>query len=240
MNKQYSTIELISPKHPDYISNNRKYKVTNDAYRKHKGVDHFSSAYNKALIKWEHVMQCLLSNLTSEVQERILKYSGHRAGFDFREIDFISQPSDETLIFCELKLKKDYKEKLGNKASGWAQLNQSISIASQKYNRLSGLAICVDMLHVYGIKSSASEQDYCKYQDLVGFLLTPSLEDKTIWLNSLEVSALAIQHGLLTEDDIDQMKTIYQEYENPLCALSSDGAETINNPFKVLNEFIKN
>ena len=239
MDKQYSTIELISPKHLDYISNNRKYKTANDAYRQHKGVDHFSSAYNKALLKWEHVMQCLLSNLTSEVQERILKYSGHRAGFDFREIDFISQPSDETLIFCELKLKKDYKEKLGNKASGWAQLNKSISIASQKYNRLSGLAICVDMSHVYGLRSSASEQDYCKYQDLVGFLLTPSREDQTIWLNSLEVSALAIQHGLLTEDDLGQMKTLYQEYENPLSVLTSREVEVINNPFLKLSKILK-
>jgi hypothetical protein len=239
MNKQYSTIELISPKHPEYISNNRKYKTITDASRKQKGVDHFSKAYNKALMKWEHVMQCLLSHLTSEVEERILKFSGHRAGFDFREIDFISQPSAEALIFCELKLKKDYKENLGEKASGWAQLNKSIAIASQKYNKLGGLAICVDMSHVYGLTSSASEHDYCKYKDLVSYLLTPSIEHKTIWLNSLEVSALAIQHGLLTEGDIDQMKKLYQEHENPLSVLPSGEVEAINNPFIALSKLLK-
>lgn len=239
MSKQYSTIELVSPLHPEYISNNRKYKAIKNLTRKHNGVDHFSKAYNNALLKWEYVMQCLLSRLTSEVEERILKFSGHRAGFDFREIDFISNPSAEALIFCELKLKKDYKESLSVKASGWAQLNKSIAIASQKYNKLGGLAICVDMSHVYGLTSSASEQDYCKYKDLVSYLLTPSTEHKTIWLNSLEVSALAIESGLLTEGDIDQMKKLYNEHENPLSVLPSCAVEATNNPFLTLSQLLK-
>jgi hypothetical protein len=239
MNKQYSIIELISPRSPEYISNNRRHRAMNMASRKKCGVDHFSRDYNKALLKWERVMQCLLSLLTTEMEDRILKYSGHYAGFDFREIDFIAQPSVDSLIFCELKLKKDFKKRLGSNASGWAQLNKSIAIAGQKYNQLGGLAICVDMSHVYGLTSSASDYDYCKYSDLVSYLLTPTNEHRTIWLSSLEISTLAIQHGLLTENDIGQMKKLYQEYENPLSVLPNGDAQEINNPFLALNKLLK-
>lgn len=239
MNKQYSIIELISPRSPEYISNNRRYRAMNSASRKQRGVDHFARDYNKALMKWERVMQSLLSLLTTEMEERILKYSGNYAGFDFREIDFIAQPAMDSLIFCELKLKKDYQKSLSSKASGWAQLNKSIAIAGQKYNRLGGLAICVDMSHVYGLNSSAGDYDYCKYSDLVSYLLTPSNEHRTIWLSSQEISTLAIQNGLLTEKEVEQMAKLYQEYENPLSVLPDGGDHEINNPFLVLNKLLK-
>ena len=88
------------------------------------GSDPYASSYNKALLKWECVVQELLSKLICEEDNRILKYIDGKNGFRYREIDFIGQCDSGKLVFCELKLKMNFKEKLGSKESGRAQLNK--------------------------------------------------------------------------------------------------------------------
>ncbi len=234
MNNEYFEVELISPQSPSYLRNNRRYKKLSDKVREYKAVDSFSATYNKTLLKWEFAVQRLLATLAIETPDRILKYSNTKIGIRYREIDFVAQPSEDELIFCELKLKENFKEELGSKASGWAQLNKSLNIASSEYQKLSGLSICVDMSHVYGLETKATELDYCKFLELTNYLSKTSKNREILWLNSEEIAFLAIEHGLLTLKEVNGIKAQFQAYKDPLSTLSNETHKAINNPFEDL------
>jgi len=203
--------------------------------KKYKQVDPFASEYTKELNRWEYVVQTLLATLIEQQENRILKYAADSIGHKYREIDFVAQPKIDELIFCELKLKANFKYDLRSKESGWAQLNKSIAIASQKYTNLTGLAICVDMSFVYGLESEAlSDLEYCQFQDIFNYLSTPQSKKCTIWLNSSEITELAILHGLLTYADLDKMREVYRAQKEPLSILGEQDSLTVNNPFQVL------
>ncbi len=234
MNKHYFDVELISPQSRSYVSNNKKFKRISDNDRKFKEVDHFAARYYRELSRWEFVIQRLLSRLTVEVQNRILRYSNINTGIRYREIDFIAQSSKDELIFCELKLKENFSEKLGSKASGWAQLNKSLVIAGTKYQKLGALSICVDMSHVYGLETKAIDLNYCKFAALKNHLEIPSLDNKTLWINSKEIASLAIEHELLTLNDVNEIKKLFQEFKDPLSTIVIDNFNVSQNPFQEL------
>jgi hypothetical protein len=240
MSIQYFNIELIPPQSHSYINNNRRYKRLSGNIRKYKAIDHFSATYNKTLLKWESVVQRLLATLACETPNRILKYTSSEAAICYREIDFIAQASENEFVFCELKLKEGFNEALGSKASGWAQLNKSLNIATYKYQKLGGLSICVDMSHVYGLESKASTQDYCKFSELENHLNTVSENKETLWLNSEEVASLAIENGLLTAQEINDIKIQYEEFKDPLSTIKNAHAKIVNNPFQSLIELKNN
>lgn len=240
MNTEFTNVELISTTSPAYRRNNRKYKRISDKVRQYKSVDHYASSYNKALMKWEFVVQSILASISNEHKNRILKFTDNNSNTRFREIDFIAEPTANELIFCELKLKEQFNPQLGSKASGWAQLNKSISIADESFSALSGLSICVDMSHMYGLETEANEDDYCQIGDLEKSLTSPLLEKRTLWLSSIEISSLAIKMGLLTPIDIAEMKKLHQEYKNPLSVLSNETDQISNNPFQNLASLFGN
>ena len=231
MNSEYFNVELISTTSPVYQRNNRRYKKISDKVRQYKSVDHYASSYNKALLKWEFVVQSILSSISNENKKRILKFTDKKSNVRFREIDFIAEPKANELIFCELKLKEKFNAEIGRKASGWAQLNKSISIAEQNFNTLSGISICVDMSHMYGLDTEANEGDYCQIADLKKSLTSPLLEKRTLWLSSIEISNLAMEMGLLTQSDVAEIKRLHEEYKNPLSVLSYGMGYINNNPF---------
>ena len=235
MNTEYFNVELISTSSPAYKKNNKKYKIISDKIRQYKPVDHYAASYNKALLKWEFVVQSLLSSISIENKNRILKFTDNQSNVRFREIDFIAEPTANVLVFCELKLKENFNSEMGNKASGWSQLDKSISIADQNFDALSGISICVDMSHIYGIDSKADAENYCQVSELQKLLSKPLSEKKILWISSIEISKLAIQNGLLTESEILEMKTLYQEYKNPLSVLNDETGYIKNNPFQNLS-----
>lgn len=234
MNNEYFEVELISPRSPSYIYNNKRYKKLSDNVREYKAVDPFAATYNKTLLKWESVVQRLLATLTNEATDRILKYSNTKAKVSYREIDFIAQPSKDELIFCELKLKENFRENLGSKASGWAQLNKALNIAHNKFQQLSGLSICVDMSHVYGIETKATVLDYCRFSELTNYFCKPSKSNKTLWLNSKEIAYLAVKHELLTLKEVNNIKVQFNEYKNPLSIIDNKYIKKVNSPFQGL------
>ena len=238
MSTQVNNIESISVNSPSYIANNRRFKKISESKRRYKKSNPFAADYNRALRKWEYVVQTLLSKLTIENDSRILKYSEKKYGSRYREIDFVAQPSPDKLIFCELKLKENYKKKLRSKESGWAQLNKSIAIASKKYSDLDGLSICVDMSHIYGLESTANPQDYCKFSDLKNYFTTAPIGKNTLWISSSEIADLAMEQGLLTHNDVCLMKKLYQEYKNPLSVLDNQDRYIPNNPFEGLGALL--
>ncbi|MBA6303471.1 hypothetical protein [Colwellia sp. MB02u-14] len=239
-NSEYFNVELISTTSPAYKRNNRKYKRISDKVRQYKSVDHYASSYNKALLKWEFVVQSILSSISNENRNRILKFTDKTSNVRFREIDFIAEPTANALIFCELKLKEKFNAEIGKKASGWAQLNKSISIAEENFNTLSGLSICVDMSLIYGLETEANEDDYCQIGDLEKSLTSPLLEKRTLWLSSIEISSLAIKMGLLTQSDVAEMKKLHKEYKNPLSVLNDETDHISNNPFQNLSSLFDN
>jgi len=234
MNKHYKEIELINPKSPSYIANNKRYKKTSNMFRKHKRRDPFASEYNIELQRWESVVQRLLSTLICEEENRILKYIDGKKGYQYREVDFIGRNSSNRLTFCELKLKANFKEKLGSKESGRSQLNKSISIANHKYNNIGGLAICIDMSYVYGDVSNACMDSYSKFMNVLSYFLNGPTKVSTIWLSSIEICNLALQYKLLTQTDIDRMRKVHKEQLNPLSILTNEKINEPNNPFGML------
>ncbi|MGB2739423.1 MAG: hypothetical protein WBC60_02570 [Cognaticolwellia sp.] len=240
MNSEYFNVELISTTSPAYKRNNRKYKRISDKVRQYKSVDHYASSYNKALLKWEFVVQNIFSSISNENKNRILKFTDKTSNVRFREIDFIAEPTANELIFCELKLKEKFNAEIGKKSSGWAQLNKSISIAKESFNTLRGLSICVDMSHMYGLDTEATEDDYCQIADLEKSLASPLLGKRTLWLSSIEISNLAIQKGLLTHSDVTEIKKLHEEYKNPLSVLSDEADHISNNPFQNLASLFDN
>jgi len=236
MNVEYFDIALISPQSPSYMRNNRRYKRVCDNIRKNQSIDYFSTEYYKALRKWEFVVQCLLSTLSAGLTNRILRYSNVQVGVRYREIDFITKPSEDQLVFCELKLKANYHEKLRSKASGWQQLNKSLSIATGKYNNVSGLSICVDMSHVYGKETTASALSYCKFAALKEYLKIPKVDKKILWLDSKEIAFLAVEHKLLTLQEVSDIKRLYREFKDPLSIINTTDCDLTHSPFQQLHE----
>jgi len=239
MDLHYNDIELISPQASAYLANNRRYKVKALRLKKYRQVDPFAMAFNKELYRWEYVVQRLLAKLVTEVETRILRYSENHKGHQYREIDFITQSDANTLTFCELKLKTQFKHHLNCKASGWRQLNKSIAVAGQKYQHLKGLSICVDMAAVYGLESDAGIQDYCPYQEITDYLLASSTFEQRpmIWVNSLDIARWAIHYQLLTQSDVDRMKQAYQEYHNPFLVLDGHVSKVGNSSaFQLLTQ----
>ncbi len=240
MNSEYFNVELISTTSPAYKRNNRRYKKISDKVCQYKSVDHYASSYHKALLKWEFVVQSIFSSISNENKNRILKFTDKTSNVRFREIDFIAEPTANELIFCELKLKEKFNAEIGRKASGWAQLNKSISIAEESFNTLSGLSICVDMSHMYGLDTEATEDDYCQIADLEKSLTSPLLEKRTLWLSSIEISNLAIKMGLLTQSEVAEIKKLHKEYKNPLSVLDNEADHISNNPFQNLASLFDN
>ncbi len=186
MVKQYIDVELISPNSPAYLAWSRRQRRIHKGYKdsdKYK-KDFLESDYQKAMRKWERVIRSLLSKITCEYENRILKYTERDVGTCYREIDFIAKPDANTLTFCEIKLKDRYMPNISSKKSGWSQLNKSTSIAIQKYGNLCGLSICVDMSYVYALENLADRGDFDAFMDISNYLL-PSRDKKTIWLNPL-------------------------------------------------------
>lgn len=234
MKIEYFDIDLISPQTPCYIRHNKRFKSLSKKFGKKKSVDHFASKYGIALLKWEFVVQRLLATLCEEKRDRILKFSTKESGISFREIDLIAQSLKGELVFCELKLKEQFNETLGTKASGWAQLRKSIGIASRQYPKLSGLSICVDMSHVYGLETSALDMNYCQFSEIQHHLQYPSDQNQTLWICSKEVVSLAIEHNLLALKDIHEIERLHQEFKNPMSLIEKENFVDKYNPFSAL------
>lgn len=130
------TTELVSPRNRQYRSWCSRHKARrNKQEKKHR--DPFFKEYNVQLSRWEFVIQSLLRLCSNERQERILKFSDKNSMPSYREIDYISEPLPNQLIFCEIKLKSRFDGALSNKSSGWRQLTTSIEIAKDNFKNLS-------------------------------------------------------------------------------------------------------
>lgn len=231
---QVRNVELISVHNREYLINNRRFKQRKNNMFKFKKVNYFASEHTKAIQKWERVVQQLLAMITNEYPERILKYSTDCSFVNYKEVDFIAQPNEGKFVFCELKLKENFKSIMNNKSAGWKQLDKTLSvIAESRYQNARGLAICVDMSYVYGIETEAVSCDYIKYSEL-SVLFNNTSEKQTLWLNSKDVTTNAIKYGFLTTTDIKIMREVYQSMKDPLSILPPLDKTFTNNPFNAL------
>ena len=156
----------------------------------------------------------------------------------YREIDFIAKSDIDSLCLCEIKLKNKYIPSIKSKLSGWTQLNKSISIAEHRYKNLSGLSICVDMSPIYGLECLAEEDSYCELTSVKKYMFLSSKEKKTIWLNSLDLSKLAFQFGLLKEADVYNTRELFEILNDPMSLLTSNNVPFDNMPFKDLKKIV--
>jgi len=234
MSASYSNINFVSPNDLGYKKWCRRHaRITRLSQRSGK-KDPFNLAFNKSLIEWEGVVQRLLSTLVPEYKNRILQYNEKGDATRYREIDFFTKLSKDKIVLFEIKLKQTFKEKLSASSSGWKQLNKSLDIASCKYKNIAGLAICIDMSYLYGLESIATDDAYCKYSDIRKYFDIAFIEKNVIWLNSLEIARLAVKNNFITNKDVDSLKKIFNEKNDPLSILKDEGGQHNNKPLEIL------
>ena len=234
MHTHYSNINFVRPDDLGYKNwCHVNAQIRRRSSRKSK-YDPFEFAFNKKLIEWEKIVQRLLSKVVTEYKNRILQFSDKSGATQYREIDFITKTLKDQIVLCEIKLKQTYKEKIDSKSSGWKQLNRSLDVSSCKYKNVAGLSICVDMSHLYGIDSTATDDVYCKYGDIKKYFDLASTENNVIWLNSLEMARLAVENNFITNKEVDSIKKIFNERNDPLSTLKEGGLNYDNKPFEAL------
>lgn len=236
MVNKYTDIELIAPEAREYILWGRRQRKKHKGYKDSKGYkkDSFAVNYQKEMRNWENIIRKLLNVLTCAHNNRILKYRDRDVGVCYREIDFIAKPDEKTLTFVEIKLKDNYNPEISYSKSGLKQINDSILIAKEKYDNLNGLSICIDMSYLYGIESQYDNTVFDDYFDIPTYLMTSS-ENNTIWLNSKEISRIAIEKDLLKKSQIDDIKRLFNEKNDPLSLLNGNKCDDLhNNQFEIL------
>jgi hypothetical protein len=233
INMRYFDINFVNTNHLGYKKWGRRYARITRLSKGGGKKDSFDVAFNKELITWEKIIQTLLSRVVLEDKNRILQYRTQSGSAQYREIDFIAKVKDR-MVLCEIKLKRVYKDKIGDSRSGWKQLNKSIDISCHKYSNIAGLAICVDMSFLYGIDCIIDDDVYCKYNNIKKYFDIASSEKKIIWLNSLDMAKLAVKLSLISIDEVESMKRIFNEKNNPLSTLKEDNNISENKPFKAL------
>ena len=224
MNTKYIDVDLVSNDDPGYRRTVAFYAKIWFAKKKRRPSPEKKSPctvrFNREITRWEDVLRKLLSKLVPEEKNRILRYNvegkvayySKRKLFKYREIDFIANPYNNHLVFCEIKHKNKAAQSINAKASGWKQLYETIRIASNKYNKISGLSICVDMSHVYKSESPIKGIKYYSYNDIKNRIHTPYQKTYLIWLNSSEIAQLAVKYELLSHEQILNMEKIYKDY----------------------------
>jgi len=236
MNNNYTAVELVSPNDMGYLRRCRYNKNKFDGYKQRKNYikNTLESTYQKELSKWENIVQVILASFVDEEKKRILKYS-FVGGNSYREIDFIGKKTEKKLIFCEIKLKQNFKKNLSPSALGWRQLNKSLTVAKDKYEDLGGLAVCVDMSYLYGTQEN-NHADYNNISDLKEYLEHSFSDKNVIWLDSKEVSKYALSLGLINAEQIKILKDSFLESSSPMSLLQEIPHEFVNNPFDILSK----
>jgi hypothetical protein len=128
---------------------------------------------------------------------------------------------------------------LRSSSSGWEQLNKSILIASEKFNIVGGLSICVDMSYIYDLENSEEKPTYCIFRNIPNYFLSPSLDENIMWLSSKEIAELAVEFNLSTNFQIDNMKNLFHRKNDPLSIVQNPLDITTSNkkPFNILKNF---
>jgi len=231
----YTAIDLVDTHDIGYLRHSRFFKnvVKANRYPKKHLKNSIESSYQKELLKWESIIQTMLSSIIEEKKNRILKYR-YESKNTYREIDFIGKYSDKELIFCEIKLKQSYRADLSHLKLGWKQLNKSIEVAQNKFKSLGGLAVCMDMSYLYGNDQEIEFNNYNHIPELKSYIKRSFEEKNIVWLDSQEVANYALENDLITPQEIEQIKNSFIASKNPL-SLIDEGLKEINNPFAVLS-----
>jgi len=235
MMNSYTSIDLVDTHDIGYLRHSRFFKniVKANRYTKKQLKNTIESNYQKELLKWESIVQTMLSSIVEEEKNRILKYRCERKN-TYREIDFIGKFSDKKLVFCEIKLKQNYREDLNSSKLGWKQLNKSIKVAQNKYKELGGLSVCVDMSYLYGREQENQVNEYNHISEVNNYIKRSFDEKNIVWLDSQEVANFALENELVTPNEIVQIKSSFIASKNPLSQID-EASEEINNPFAVLS-----
>ena len=223
MTQYINLLSLELPTYRPYCDFTKKMRRQKQQRQGERTKDPFLQAYNEVMNKWEGVVQHLLSASVQECRERILAYwsnVGNRHRKEYCEIDFVEGASHTPLTFVEIKVRE---RSMIKQCSGWKQLNKSLKIARAKWPKLNGLSINVAIGDIVG---TDPEPGRCLYE----LKLLPKIisglriaiaepEKTTIWLRGRDLADYAIEHGLLTKDEIAQLPTLRAEMLNPLQVL---------------------
>jgi len=74
------------------------------------------------------------------------------------------------------------------------------------------------MSHIYNNSNNVNNSVYCEYDNIIS-CFSPRFSQKTIWLDSREITKLLIENNLLTENEILNLRDMYNEYNNPMAIL---------------------
>lgn len=230
------TIDLVKTSDPGYWAWCRSRRERTESGRRR---DPFAQDYNAELMRWEAVVQQLLAAVIPDpIEERILVSQTHdrkgRATSIYLELDFVSGDVSAPDMFVEIKI----REQSMNGKSGWPQLDRSLGIARTQWPNVRGICINVALGDVL-----QTEQE-CSNPTMAISELPDAIEDlsqsdgATIWICGTDVAAFAVDHHLLTCDDVRRLPELRQAMRNPTSVLKTLVAEPEANQPGLFDRFL--
>jgi hypothetical protein len=198
--------------------------------------------------KWENAFRAVLATFIEEHALRILKF---RDGdqIRYREIDFIEKRGGKFRFF-EFKFRDNVRKK-GGFSEARNQVLRSMQLAQSKYDLHTPAVIIVDMSEIFGLPPPVQDValEFQSLSEVASFLdRRPSDYDAdrpftwipAVRLHSMEFFAAAKSIAILSDADlIDYRETVTRKRAVNSVSYSTDGGETVNNPFLMLKNKFK-
>jgi hypothetical protein len=200
--------------------------------------DPFAQDYNAELMRWEVVVQKLLAAaIPNSVDERILVSTQYdrkgKVASIYHELDFVSGPFSAPQMFVEIKI----REQSINAKTGWSQLDRSLRIARSQWPNLRGICVNIAIGDLLGTEQECAITPIA-IPDMRDAVADLSQQDgATIWLRGSDVAAFAMEHSLLTCEDVLRLPDLRQAMLNPTIVLQMRDAPPESNQPGLFDRF---
>jgi hypothetical protein len=181
--------------------------------------DPFAREYNSLLLRWEEVVRRLLAEAVAEsAVERILLTEDvykMRPRTRYLELDFVSGSRSEPRAFVEIKL----RERTEGAATGWAQLNRSLTAARTRWPQVRGICVCVAMGKVLQTEETLAVSPV-RTGDLRQRLQPATGADgEVLWLEGRDVAEFGVASQLFTKDEVLLLPELRKDMLHPVRVL---------------------
>ncbi|AGX86938.1 hypothetical protein [Candidatus Symbiobacter mobilis] len=184
----------------------------------------FAHEYHLQLYKLENIIRSIIKLHLEECPNRILQWNNRnkygRYRIHYRELDYVYAPDQTPRLFIEIK----HRETTTTGKDGIAQIKKSLFIAQHAWQNVSGVCINVMMADILGIETDIIP-DFIPLTEIPTVLASesqPHDEIHVLWLDSKEVATFAIEHGLLTKEEVDDLPRLHKLARNPTKYLNTE------------------
>ena len=223
-----SDIKLVYPDDTNYKSWARRNHFAFDPPRT---SCPFARDYERALRKWEGVVQSILRQYLDECPKRILCWkeanNQGRSVLRYRELDYVHGPEGSPKLFVEIK----QRETLHSGSTGSKQMAAALNVAHNEWSFVAGACLNVHMASILELDTHDQPQ-LTSLEELPRIVLRePNLNTDVpvLWIDSKVVATFAVQADLLTEEEIRKLPRLRKLAQNPLLNIG-DRADSKTKP----------